>query len=113
MLVMRSPLCGAETRLGSGNRRRGPACRRSGGKRYRSRRGIGNAVCMMHIATGEEAEDIDPVKSAAELRSRGGMPGAKKLSAKDRTETARKAPAARRWGEQEGIPVLAVRQTGR
>jgi hypothetical protein len=60
---------------------------------------IGNAVKVMRIATGEETEDLDPVKSAAaELGSRGGKVRAKQLSAVERAAIARKAAAAR-WKE--------------
>jgi hypothetical protein len=41
---------------------------------------IGNAVKVMRIATGEETEERDPVKSAAaELESRGGKARAARL----------------------------------
>ena len=57
---------------------------------------ISNAVRVMRIATGEEAEELDAVKSAAaELGSRGGKARATKLSAKARTDIARKAAKAR------------------
>jgi len=59
---------------------------------------IGNAVRVMRIATGEEEDDTDPVKSAAaELGSRGGKARAAKLSTEQRAEIARKAARAR-WG---------------
>ena len=58
---------------------------------------IGNAVRVMRIATGEETDDTDSVKSAAaELGSLGGKARAKKLSPEDRSAIARKA-AATRW----------------
>jgi hypothetical protein len=58
---------------------------------------IGNAVRVMRIATGEETDDIDPVKSAAaELGSRGGKARAAKLTKAKRVEIARRA-AAVRW----------------
>jgi hypothetical protein len=58
---------------------------------------IGNAVKVMRIATGEEAEELDLAKSAAaELGSRGGKARAAKLSAKRRKEIARRA-AETRW----------------
>ena len=42
---------------------------------------IGAAVKVMRIATGEETEKLDPVKSAAaELGSRGGKARAEKLT---------------------------------
>ncbi len=48
---------------------------------------IGNAVRIMRIATGEETEELDSVKSAAaELGSRGG----KEMSPTRRAEIARK-----------------------
>jgi hypothetical protein len=57
---------------------------------------IGNAVRVMRIATGEEEDDTDPVKSAAaELGSRGGRARAKKLSEEQRSEIARAAASAR------------------
>jgi hypothetical protein len=59
---------------------------------------IGNAVKVMRIATGEETEEVDSVKSAAAaLGSRGGKARAAKMSAKQRSEIARKA-AITRWG---------------
>jgi hypothetical protein len=60
---------------------------------------IGNAVKVMRIATGEETEELDSVKSAAaELGSRGGMARAAKMSAKRRKDIARRA-AEIRWAE--------------
>jgi len=57
---------------------------------------IGNAVKVMRIATGEEEDDADPVKSAAaELGSRGGRARAEKLSPAKRRAIARKAAKAR------------------
>jgi hypothetical protein len=57
---------------------------------------IGNAVRVMRIATGEETEEADPVKSAAaELGSRGGKARAKNLTAEQRAEIARAAATAR------------------
>lgn len=59
---------------------------------------IGNAVKVMRIATGEEAES-EPVKSAAAtLGSLGGKARAANLSKKKRSEIARKA-AQTRWKE--------------
>jgi hypothetical protein len=59
---------------------------------------IGNAVKVMRIATGEETEELDSVRSAAaELGSRGGKARAVKMSPARRAEIARKA-AAQRWG---------------
>ena len=58
---------------------------------------IGNAVRVMRIATGEETDEVDSVKSAAaELGSRGGKARAAKISAERRSEIAREA-ATRRW----------------
>jgi hypothetical protein len=57
---------------------------------------IGNAVRVMRIATGEEAEELDSVKSAAaELGSRGGRARAASLAPNKRSEIARKAARAR------------------
>ena len=57
---------------------------------------IGAAVKVMRIATGEEEDDADPVKSAAaELGSRGGRARAEKLSPAKRRAIARKAARAR------------------
>lgn len=57
---------------------------------------IGNAVRVMRIATGEETEELDSAKSAAqELGSRGGKARAKKLSQEQRAEIARAAATAR------------------
>jgi hypothetical protein len=63
---------------------------------------IGNAVKVMRIATGEEAEEleIDRAKSAAaELGSRGGRGRAASMSPARRKEIARRA-AARRWSKE-------------
>jgi hypothetical protein len=58
---------------------------------------IGNAVRVMRIATGEEDDDTDAIKSAAaELGSRGGKARAEKMTPERRTEIARNA-AQRRW----------------
>ncbi len=58
---------------------------------------IGNAVKVMRIATGEETEELDPVKSAAaELGSRGGKARAATMSPERRKEIAQRA-ASRRW----------------
>ena len=62
---------------------------------------IGNAVKVMRIATGEEADELetDRVKNAAaELGSRGGKARANKLTADQRKAIAKKA-AAKRWAE--------------
>ncbi len=62
---------------------------------------IGNAVKVMRIATGEEAEELDSAKSAAaELGRRGGKARAAKMTPARRVEIARKA-AAKRWSPQE------------
>ena len=64
---------------------------------------IGNAVRVMRIATGEETEEVDTVKSAAaELGSRGGKARAKKLSEEQRAEIARAAATAR-WAKKGGL----------
>jgi hypothetical protein len=56
---------------------------------------IGNAVKVMRIATGEETEELDPMKSAAaELGSRGGKARAASMSSERRKEIARHAA---RW----------------
>jgi hypothetical protein len=62
---------------------------------------IGNAVKVMRIATGEETEELpDSAKSAAaELGSRGGKARAAKMTAKQRSEIARKA-AIKRWDKR-------------
>ena len=58
---------------------------------------IGNAVKVMRIATGEETEELDPMKSAAaELGSRGGKARAASMSPERRKEIAQRA-ASRRW----------------
>jgi hypothetical protein len=60
---------------------------------------IGNAVRVMRIATGEETEETDSVKSAAqELGSRGGNVRAARMTPEHRAEIARKA-AAKRWSK--------------
>ena len=57
---------------------------------------IGNAVRVMRIATGEETEELDPVKSAAqELGSRGGKARAARVTPERRAEIARKASLSR------------------
>jgi general stress protein YciG len=53
----------------------------------------------MRIATGEETEDTDSVKSAAaELGARGGKARAAAMTPERRAEIARKA-AAKRWAK--------------
>jgi hypothetical protein len=60
---------------------------------------IGKAVKVMRIATGDETEEVDSVKSAAaELGSRGGKARAATMIPERRAEIARKA-AAKRWGK--------------
>ena len=58
---------------------------------------IGAAVKVMRIATGEEAEELDSAKSAAqELGARGGKARAAKMTPERRREIARQA-ARKRW----------------
>ena len=58
---------------------------------------IGNAVKVMRIATGEEEEELDRVKSAAaELGARGGKARAANMTPEQRRAVARKA-ATSRW----------------
>ena len=57
---------------------------------------VANAVRVMRIATGEEAEDAAPENPAAVLGKRGGAARAKALTPEQRKEIARKA-AAGRW----------------
>jgi hypothetical protein len=58
---------------------------------------IGAAVKVMRIATGEEAEELGAVKTAAaELGSRGGKARAAKMTPERRSEIA-KAAATKRW----------------
>ena len=58
---------------------------------------IGMSVKVMRIATGEETEELDSVKSAAaELGARGGKARAARMTPERRREIARKA-AASRW----------------
>jgi hypothetical protein len=62
---------------------------------------IGAAVKVMRIATGEETDDIDSVKSAAaELGSRGGKARAAGMPPAKRAEIARLAAAAR-WDKRK------------
>lgn len=59
---------------------------------------IGAAVKVMRIATGEEADEREATASAAaHLGKLGGAARAKKLTAEQRGEIARKG-AAKRWG---------------
>ena len=64
---------------------------------------IGNAVKVMRIATGEEQEDIAPETAAATLGKLGGEARAKALTAKERSEIAKKA-AAKRWKTNQPAP---------
>jgi hypothetical protein len=58
---------------------------------------IGNAVKVMRIATGEETEELDSAKSAAqELGSRGGKARAAHMTPERRRQIAKQA-AAKRW----------------
>jgi hypothetical protein len=64
---------------------------------------IGNAVKVMRIATGEQAEDFPADddgkdKAAQSLGKRGGKARAAALSAKRRTEIAKRA-AQKRWAK--------------
>ena len=61
---------------------------------------IGNAVHVMRIATGEEAEDAPPANPAAELGRKGGAARARSLTPEQRREIAKKG-AASRWGKPE------------
>jgi len=65
---------------------------------------VSNAVKVARIATGEEAEDMPKTKegksaAASELGKLGGAARAKSLSAKKRSEIAKKA-AAKRWADK-------------
>ena len=63
---------------------------------------IGMSVKVMRIATGEEEENIERVRSAAaELGSRGGKARPAKMSRKRRVEIAR-AAARKRWSSRDG-----------
>ncbi|NKC33845.1 RNA-binding protein [Falsiroseomonas selenitidurans] len=61
---------------------------------------IGNAVHVMRIATGEEAETPAPASPAAEMGRKGGEARAKAMTPERRAEIARKG-AAKRWGSQQ------------
>ena len=59
---------------------------------------IGNAVKVMRIATGEEAEEFDDDgknPAAIELGRKGGKARSEKMTPERRTEIARKAATAR------------------
>jgi hypothetical protein len=59
---------------------------------------IGAAVKVMRIATGEETEELaPPLSPGQQLGKLGGAARAKKLTAEQRAEIARKG-AAKRWG---------------
>ena len=60
---------------------------------------IGNAVHIMKLATGEEAEDVKPVSPGAALGKLGGQARAQNLSPEQRADIAKKA-AATRWAKQ-------------
>ncbi|OBP72235.1 RNA-binding protein [Mesorhizobium loti] len=61
---------------------------------------IGNAVRVMRIATGDEAEDVDDGKdpAAKALGSKGGKKRAENMTPERRAEIAKKA-AEKRWGK--------------
>jgi hypothetical protein len=66
---------------------------------------IGNAVCVMQIATGEaeeerEAQNEGKDKAAQELGRKGGKARADSLTKERRVEIARKA-AEKRWGNKQ------------
>ena len=64
---------------------------------------IGNAIRVAKIATGEEEDAVigdGKDKAAVSLGRKGGKARAEKLSAKKRSEIARKA-AAKRWETQD------------
>lgn len=62
---------------------------------------IGNAVKVMRIATGEEAEELPPIASAAaQLGKLGGAARAAGMTPERRAEIAKKA-AAGRWGPKK------------
>lgn len=64
---------------------------------------VSNAVRVMKIATGEEEEEFDGKDgkdpAAQAMGRKGGKARAKKLTARERTEIAKKA-AAKRWRNQ-------------
>ncbi|ANN60775.1 RNA-binding protein [Mesorhizobium loti] len=61
---------------------------------------IGNAVRVMRIATGDEAEDVDDGKdpAAKALGSKGGKKRAENMTPERRAEIAKKA-AEKQWGK--------------
>lgn len=67
---------------------------------------VGNAVKVMHIATGQEEEIIEGKKkdpAAQALGSKGGRKRAASLSPERRKEIARKA-AKKRWEKKDDSP---------
>lgn len=60
---------------------------------------IGNAVRVMRIATGDEAEDAAPANPAAEMGRKGGQARAKALTAEQQAEIAKNA-AVKRWDKR-------------
>lgn len=58
---------------------------------------IGNAVRVMRIATGEEAETSSPASPAGEMGRKGGKARAEAMTPERRAEVARNA-ASKRWG---------------
>lgn len=64
---------------------------------------IGNAVRVMRIATGEEADDVSPApvkdEGAAAMGRKGGKARAEAMTPERRAEIA-KAAAKRRWERQ-------------
>jgi hypothetical protein len=56
---------------------------------------IGNAVKVMRIATGEEAQELNIENSRASVASKGGQARAKKLTPKRRSEISKQGAAAR------------------
>ena len=63
---------------------------------------IGAAIKVARIATGDDEDERDPIKSAAaELGSRGGKKRAETMSPERRSEIARQA-AAKRWKADRG-----------
>lgn len=57
---------------------------------------VARAVMVARIATGEIEDNVELSSAAAQLGSKGGKARAKKLTAEQRAEIARKA-AAKRW----------------
>lgn len=64
---------------------------------------VGNAVKIMRIATGDEddpVEDDGKDPAAKAMGKKGGAARAKKLSAEQRSDIAKRA-AKKRWGEKD------------